>query len=114
MQQQISDAEVSIAKERARIKSAQVAASESTNDDLREEAQLIANVENVEKQREDRIRGLTRKLNSLIGVKKKNTKSTKDSTKAIKDNTEQRIAAIESLEQKIRESEADGEDDKTA
>jgi hypothetical protein len=114
LQQQISDAEVSIAKERARIKSAQVAASESTNDDLREEAQLIANVENVEKQREDRIRGLTRKLNSLIVVKKKNTKSTKDSTKAIKDNTEQRIAAIESLEQKIRESEADGEDDKTA
>ena len=116
LQKSISDIEVSIAKERARIKSAQVAAAESTNDDLREEAELLAAVENVEKQREDRIRGLTRKLNSLNRVQKKNTDAVKDNNKeqdrlnkiqlSIDKNASLRIQAIQSLQNKIDKAQA--------
>ena len=109
----IADTEVAIAKERARIKVEQNKMAESTREDIKEEKQLLAAVENVEKQREDRIRGLTRKLNSLTNTRKKDTKAIQENTKEFKDNTDLRIKAIESLQNKIMKAEADNTEDQT-
>jgi len=111
LQSEISDNEVRVAKERARIANAQLALSESTNDEIRAAAELTADIERAEKAREDRIRGLTRKLNSLTGVQKDNTKEIDANTKAAEKNAELRLKALDSLIKQVGQLEAKGKVD---
>lgn len=82
IQKAISDSEVGIAKERARISQEQLDLGESLNSDIEETRRLQAEVLDVEEKRDDAIRGLTRRLNSLTGKQKETNKATRDQVTA--------------------------------
>jgi len=111
IQQKISDAEVKFAKETLRITQAKIALGETLNNELSKEVDQKIAVLAADKAREDAIRGITRKLNSLTGAQKDNTKEIEANTKAAEDNATKRIKAIESLTKLVKKLEAEGKED---
>ena len=67
LEKELLDEELRIARERARIISAETKQGESKNEELRKEADAIAKVSEVETKRFNRLRTLQADLNSLIG-----------------------------------------------
>lgn len=112
IQQKISDAEVKFAKETLRITQGKIALGETLNDELSKEVDQQIAVLAADKAREDAIRGITRKLNSLTGVQKDNTKEIDKNTAAADKNAELRIKAIESIQKQLAKSEVDAVADK--
>lgn len=98
VQTAISDSELKIAQERSRIANERLSLSESTNEEIEEAANLEKEALRVEKDRNDQIRSLIRKYNTLTGTQEKATKVAIEQDVKVNDSLKLRIKAIEDLQ----------------
>lgn len=75
IQNELTDDEIAIAKERARISQAQVDLGESTREELRANEEIQARVVELEAERDRRLKTVQTRLNSLIGTEKELTET---------------------------------------
>ena len=110
LENQITNSNISIAKERARISQAQVDLGESTRDEIRANAEIQAGVINLEAARDKSLRTVQTRLNAFTEVQKDSTIALEDGVKAQQEAVEaeeKRIKSITDLRDKLTDANED-------
>lgn len=85
LQREEADEQIAIAKERARIIAEEVAMSESKTEDVARQREAEAELFDLERRRDKRLKEMVTRLNSLNKAQQKSTEDTKEQTQAEKD-----------------------------
>jgi len=110
LENQITNSNIKIAKEKARISKAQLGLGESTRDERRANAELQASVINLEAARDKSLRTVQTRLNAFTVTQKDSTKATGEVAKAQQEAIEaeeKRIKSINDLRDKLTDANED-------
>lgn len=98
LQNEISDSEIAIAKERARISQEQLNLGESTREEIRANEELQAKVIDLEASRDRSLKRVATRLNAFTKVQKDSNKSVEEAAKKAKEAEEAEIKRIQAIE----------------